>query len=385
MRTKRGQLAVDGRPVWVPSLTVRDPLERTVDSVVASRFADRLVAAVEREIEAGAHDLRIAIDRTADRVVVADGREIIAFVSATRWLRYKNRTVGGTGNFLRPGPQWNALRRHAQRGRRRRSPGQAETGRAQPASLPEIEALPVLTDAQSELHYAFPDGVSQQLVTLGTDASRRLRLERSLSFGHVVHVRSTDGPEAVFSPVHLDRGRPEIDVMFRDGGSAMSLRLRVTGRGDPLPVRAPVGRSAKAVARAWTFALVAFADLTTPPDLDHLRSTHPSRPPSRHPGRSGVSSRATAAERRPAAKRLAAPRTFQPIGETSRWISSYVAGHRRVLPPGHQAGPEALAAAAAAGITLRPGETWVTPHVRGTPPDIRLHFAWHAPKALRTA
>ncbi|MSW52867.1 MAG: hypothetical protein F2817_18515 [Actinobacteria bacterium] len=183
--------------------------------------------------------------------------------------------------------------------------------------------------------------------------------------------------------MHTDRGRPEIDVTYTEGNRPVQLRMRASGRSDPLAVRAHVDEDTPAIGRAWAAALIAFAALTSPKDLDQVRPRTTGPKPPAHPGRSGVSSRITDSERRLRSAPVTS-RAFEPIGETARLMASYVVGHRRQLQPGQQPGDDALANAAAAGIVLRGGETWVTPHTRGADPNLRLHFTWNAPPILQT-
>src|SRR5439155_9856983 len=56
------------------------------------------------------------------------------------------------------------------------------------------------------------------------------------------------------------------------------------------------------------------------------------------------------------------PRGFTPLGETARFLGSYVAGHRRQLPLDWTHSDEAAANAAKYGIRLADHETWVEPH-----------------------
>jgi hypothetical protein len=59
-------------------------------------------------------------------------------------------------------------------------------------------------------------------------------------------------------------------------------------------------------------------------------------------------------------------------------VNSFVAGHIRTLPEGQSAGPEAVALARTVGVALGPGETWVKPHDRGTPPSAIRWYRWRA-------
>ncbi|CAB4893917.1 unannotated protein [freshwater metagenome] len=372
-----GAVIVGDRVLQVPQFVGDGAAERAIDSVVMEHFADRLLRTVDSQLGARRDGMTIDLNRRVAAVDLRVRGHLVARVSASRWWEDPGRRASGTGNFVTAGPQWDAVREHVH------GPSLASsTDEAYGADLLQaLEGLDI--EPALPMRYAFSDTLQPQLKFLGESASRRIRSERSLAFGHVVHVRAKSGFELAFSPVLQDRGRPEVGVAYQDAKGRISLRMRVAGRSDPLAIQVPAGSGSSRVDRAWVCALLIFAELTCPPDLDHLRPATPARVAARQPARSGVASRLTTAERRrPPASRSVAPRAFEPIGETSRWMSSYVAGHRRQLPPGHAASDDAITAASAAGISLRSGETWVSPHVRGMPPGISLHFGWKAPSAL---
>ena len=80
--------------------------------------------------------------------------------------------------------------------------------------------------------------------------------------------------------------------------------------------------------------------------------------------------------RAPKTGSITLPHGFTPLGETARFLGSYVAGHRRQLPLDWTHRDEAAANAARYGIRLADHETWVEPHTRGMPQEARLHFRW---------
>jgi hypothetical protein len=124
-------------------------------------------------------------------------------------------------------------------------------------------------------------------------------------------------------------------------------------------------------------ALVAFADLTCVPQSD--RTTTAAQPTQRQRRNLRGSSEPHSAVRH-GKTTLAA--SLAPSAETGELLASYVVGHRRRLRERQQPSPEAVHAADRAGITLRPYETWVRPHMRGAPDDAVLIFAWTPPALL---
>jgi hypothetical protein len=166
----------------------------------------------------------------------------------------------------------------------------------------------------------------------------------------------------------------------RDGRFEGGLLLGASA--DPLPCHWRQSSDVETLALAWTLALVAYAELTCIP-------VEPVPPPG-PPRRPRTASRRPAASARHAGERsrdaprssggsIALPADFRARGQTARYLASYVAGHRRRLASGWTRSDEAERNARAVGITLRHGETWVQPHVRGVPRDAVLHFAWQAP------
>ncbi len=136
------------------------------------------------------------------------------------------------------------------------------------------------------------------------------------------------------------------------------------------------------VALTWTLALDAYAEISCiPRPRPRTRQAAARTVPARRSIRS--TTRDTRSAPRPPSDPGALPNTLRALGQTTHYLASYVAGHRRRLQPGWEHSQEAVANAARFGITLRQDETWVQPHVRGVPPDAVLHFAWQPPEWLR--
>ena len=379
-------LELNGQRISLRVLSGQRVEQRTLNAVVARYFSDRLLEAAQASLEHPRDGLELRHQPKSPVVEVRYRGSNVAFVSAAGWTSPSNER-SGVGNFLTTGTQWEELRVLAGL-----EPAEglatdtAPKGEAA-ASAPKARRPPI-RDGVGFNHYDFPFDLSTEVRDLAESASAKIRTGRSLAFGHAVHMRGASGFELTFAPIAAPRGRPEVEVVFVEEAVAQAFRMRVSAIGDPLPVWAPEATTEhERLARGWALALVAFAELTCPPTLDHLRASPCTSGGSRQasstaPGRSGVSSRTTDPERRMSREPSGRRRTFEPTGETARWLASYVAGHRRKLQAGQEASASAAANAATIGIALRSGETWVSPHTRGVPPGIRLHFAWNAPKAF---
>jgi hypothetical protein len=184
-----------------------------------------------------------------------------------------------------------------------------------------------------------------------------------------------------FSPLTL---RPlEVPFVLERGQERFTGAIWLSAGTDPLPCRWQQSSDVSTLAMAWALALTAYAELT----CVSPRFATP-RPPNSTSSRRSLRSRVGTSRSFPSRSESAAsglPAGFRPRGDTARFLASYVAGHRRRLQPGQHHSAEAAANATAVGITLRPGETWVQPHVRGVPADAILHFAWSGPSWAATA
>lgn len=242
----------------------------------------------------------------------------------------------------------------------------------------------VLQPTRGAGHRSFthlPDCLPEPLANQMLAASRQLRRERNLVFDHAVELQYIGGGIR-FEPLQQRSGHIEVPVVWSGWSTASRAELRINGTWDPLELIFRGPDDDARVAHGWALALIAYAQLVCRGDVAELL-----RPRVRD-GR-GARSHTAIAPRRPRTitsrprARSPAFAALKPVGETRRWIASYVAGHRRRLQAGHQASSEATARASAVGIQLRRGETWVSPHVRGVPPDAVLKFEWHASTDLQ--
>jgi hypothetical protein len=153
------------------------------------------------------------------------------------------------------------------------------------------------------------------------------------------------------------------------------------GDRDPLPLLIGDGTADEDVTKAWTCALLGFADAT----CMELEATGPAA--RREPARPRRRPSASESDRRSSTRSLPRSRPWpahlEPVGHWIRYSGSFVAGHRRRLNDGQTARDEARDRARQVGIILYPHETWVRPHTRGVPDGIEMRFLWHTPAQLR--
>jgi hypothetical protein len=208
-----------------------------------------------------------------------------------------------------------------------------------------------------------PAEAPEHLVRVAHDASARLRHDRRRELPVSVEVTTANGT-LLFQKLRRRGSELVAAFAFRDpGGDRLEGALLLEGGAEVLRLEAPVGAARPLVARAWAAALVIYADLTcadiAPPEP---RAT-PRRTGRAAPGagRTGTRSvrRGAAASDAPALGRV------HSIAEAIERLQS-VAGYVRRLPSGHTPSSEQLAAAAAVGIRVPPGCTWVRPHVRSS-------------------
>lgn len=251
--------------------------------------------------------------------------------------------------FRRP-PQPAAPRRALTQTRRHDAAGPS----ARPNSLPPGE---------QDTWLRLPVQTPSQVVEAAIIASERVRCDRRLELAVTVEVATRTGV-LVFTP--LRPGRRELAAAFTftaAGESPLTAALLLDRSSDPVPVRAPQGVSRALLGTAWAAALVAYAELTCTPIPD--REPPPQSDGVRRPA-AGLS-RSSSGRSRPGSGGHGArePVTLRSIAEAVERLQS-VSGFVRRLARGQNASGEAIAAAAALGIRVPPGCTWVRPHVRST-------------------
>jgi hypothetical protein len=225
-----------------------------------------------------------------------------------------------------------------------------------------------------------PESLPVAIRDLALEASEQLRTRRNLVFGHAVELHYADATIR-FNPLQQGSPHVEVPVRWSHWSEDATAELRLSGAHDPLHLGFRGLDDESAVVRGWLVALIGYARIVCREDLIDLVRPHARAPMYVRSASSGRPKPRTVT----ASPRAALPGGLKPVGQTARWMATYVAGHRRRLQRGHQASREARARAARVGIVLRPGETWVSPFVRGVPRDAVIQFQWEGPVELQVA
>ena len=212
---------------------------------------------------------------------------------------------------------------------------------------------------------AVPDGVDPTLAALCLEASERIGPgEMSPS-----RIRSTCSHRVLQSAicpwrVRCPRLRAPFEVHVGHEHEVLGfLQLWTT---DPLTLVFQKEPRSEDRVRVWAIVLLAFADLTVWPEREVIA---PRREPRWRRNSTGRIPRTRT-------RKLPSPRRQYQTGRRGlTWEvlrSHIVLGHRRWLPDGWEASREKVREAAALGIELESGQTWVTEHTRaGVGPTAR--------------
>lgn len=332
-----------------------------LDDFVARSYRDRLELALRDFFPMDRGGLELSVARDSDGLLLEHAGAVQAWVRATNAELFKGPRVHG--NFLLDGEHWYELAdRIAERTQRHAAD---ERVPAEPGERRERELV------------EFPTGLDPDLALAAMHASEDIRLRRNFVFDHAVVLTVARRPLARLDPLRIRDGLVEAPFDVSMDGEHIAGALRLRGDQDPLTVAVSDQHPDLALGVAWAVALIAFAEITCREQSEHHRGwrstdgeprgfvTAP--PPPRSPATVSV---------------RAFPPTLQPNRQTSLYLATYVAGHRRQLQPLQQASHQARAQAELVGITLRPHETWVRPHIRGVPDDAVLQFAWRAPPVI---
>jgi hypothetical protein len=224
-----------------------------------------------------------------------------------------------------------------------------------------------------------PADASEELAATCLAASAAIRLDRNVAFSHSVCLQTTR-LAVRFDPI---KGTPpRLVVPFEvtvDGVSTEGVIWLWTA--DPLTLALDHAAPSKEAA-VWASVLLGFADLTVWPELEGPQRTSA-------PKRTRQSRRLSSTE--PRERRL--PRTKQRTQHMrARGLSwealrpHLVVGHRRWLPDGWDASPQKLREAAAQGISLEPGQTWVREHTRAghAAAQSPIVIPWELPDVLNS-
>jgi hypothetical protein len=220
-------------------------------------------------------------------------------------------------------------------------------------------------------------------------ATTRIRHDRTRDFAARVRIRrEIDGVMIAFQKISTSQ---QIEVPFEltnPDGSMLRAALRLTGSGQILPLSiADPPADNTVLVRAWLIALETFAHLTCAnPDTARLAENdgRAGRGPQQHTGAAaGQTDLGQVRPLRPVQPPRSAspselPGDLVPTAVTAHALAQHhVVGHPRQLPPGNTPDPDKVRSAAARGIKLAPGVTWVKSHWRGTGDDPELEFRWH--------
>jgi hypothetical protein len=262
---------------------------------------------------------------------------------------------------------------------------------------------------QHEVVRALPLGVPPAQVSAMLDASARLRDERAVAYGHIVRLIGPDGLRIRIDPLWRDALHIELDFAITRGpqrlaGSLLipnsaerrSSRLNQFGRrgatphgtlsandpstGELMSLRID-GGDHDFVPHAWCIVLLAAADLLCVKYAASSLNAGDVRESERdgNPRTLAEGQRTTRLEHRRFGRRPPwLSERLTPTSETAKVLGHYVVGHVRRLPFG-QASTDAHQNAAAVGMVIPDGFTWVKPHARGLPPGGALEFLWQPP------
>jgi hypothetical protein len=224
-----------------------------------------------------------------------------------------------------------------------------------------------------------PEEATHELAELVLQASRRIRLERTAAFQHPVELRGSSFTVRFES---IQGETPRLSVPFEvdlHGETASGFIWLWTS--DPITLVFTQPPRKPDEVRVWAITLLGFCDLTVWPEQELLE---PRRASAR---------RARAPRARRSARGQQLPRrrvvTVRP-GHVEHGLSiaalraHMVMAHRRWLPDGWNASTEKEREAAAQGIHLEPGQTWVSAHSRGGKGGVlRLQsVSWNPPGPL---
>lgn len=277
-------------------------------------------------------------------------------------------------NFLTSGPHWRMVFDACQHEASRSVDEVRQTDAANTPGVPlkRASALTVVADV--------PPGLRDSLVQECLAASRDIRLNRTVVLGHSAELRSRSCVLRV-DPIRLMESRLGVPFTYRQDGEVVEGALTIEGASDPLRIIIYDETLTRVGRQAWAACLLGFRALSTPEPTSTPTDHVVPRP------RGGASARLTQSATR-SSRPPAGSRPYE------HWSSSlqlkrggthaphWVVGHKRVLPNGQDASTRKKAEAARYGITLRAGETWVTPHTRGVAPGAVMEFRWTPPASL---
>jgi hypothetical protein len=358
-------LVVDGRrSIRIDALAnAQFTVNQFIDAIVARSCPRVLLEQLRRQLEPLLErHLTVKFDRRTNTFLIRDASH-----GTLGKLRATSASVGSvplaSSNYLLPGRQWDEVRRRLSAAS---TPDEDDAAQPDPIGPPTVES----PRPSKELVTSPPPGLEAFEVAQALDASRRLRTERQVAYGQDVVLVLSDA-ELTLHPV---AGKPGAIVLpfrasFNNVATEGSILLQ--GSDDPLGVILESGLLLPVRARTWFLALTGAAaatcfeaDPSPPPASKHRAATIGRR-----------SRRGTGGDRDLPLRGPKWPSELEPIGHWTHHGPCVVVGHRRHLSRG-TASAEAVKRAQSVGISLRPGETWGQPHVRGGAHIDELRFRW---------
>jgi hypothetical protein len=350
--------------------------QTVADELVLKHDGGRFIKAMKDNARFG-KGLRSVLRQNERGIAVMRGEVRLAIIHPSRAQVPHQQVI--YANFLVPGPHW---RQVADILHGAEPELVAEWKREQEAKLAgnkvSAAATAERTPAVRRRIVQLPDDLAPELIDACLDASRRIRLDRQVTYERPVILESDVG-ELTLLPIAGPETRLLMPFRLRMGMDVLHGEL-VLGDRDPLALLIGTEIPDEAAITAWTCALLGFADATcielAPVEPRVRRELEAQKRPSR-----GVSRDRMASQIVP--RRQMWPENLEPVGRWVRFGGSFVAGHRRRLNDAQAASGEACDRARKVGITLGPHQTWVRPHTRGVPDDIEMRFRWHPSPALR--
>jgi hypothetical protein len=246
--------------------------------------------------------------------------------------------------------------------------------RSPPPPAPRLRAA---TPHQDAVHKP-PAGAGPDLVEAVMAASESIRLDRNVAFSHPVEL-TAPRISLRFMPIEGSHVAPRVPFEARLTGNFSSGLIRL-GSSDPLVIAFKSPPDPDDLVTVWAAALLGFADLTVWPEHEIASPQTPRR------------SVLSAAHPRPTqgSTERAIPRVrTRYVGDHRSRVdvatirAHLVVGHKRWLPYGQEASSEKIAEAAALGMTLAPGQTWVRAHLRaGHTAHRAISVRWDPPSSL---
>lgn len=372
-----GVLLVNGEEISpIRELPPRGRLtwSQAVNEIAFTYASTKFFKAVDDNVHIS-DDFYLSPRRYEKGIAIMRGEVRLATITPTRARIPHRRDI--EANFLIAGPHWQQVKDAIEN--------------VEPELIAEWERDQKVKEAEAERRLLatrrrinrLPEYLGAELIDLCLNASRRIRLERQVAYERPVILAFPIG-ELTLLPIFGSETKLLAPFRLTRATDTVVGELVITDH-DPLPIMVGANIADKDAIVAWTCALLGFADATCIESEWTQSTDYTSRKAQAMPRwQSSIleSGHRPAPAARPLKRRW--PPTLEPVGSWVQYSGSLVAGHRRRLNDGQTASALACNRARQIGIILRPNETWVRPHTRGVPDEVRIRFQWHAePELLR--